>query len=173
MSGILTKINTMLNSVTNGNIFGKFGIVVGSTLAALFTPIIGLLITCFSATIVDMFYGLRVARKHKRKIESKKNWKGTLAKLIDEFQLIFLCRLIEHFVLGYSEVFILTGGVTIIIALTEIWSIIENLNTLDPNGPWKILGKFLKKKGEDYVGLELELNNSKNDDDSVLDSKES
>jgi len=61
-------------------------------------------------------------------------------------------------------VFVLTGGTTVIIALTELWSIIENLNTINPHGPWKALGKFLKKKGEDYIGTEIDL------DDDVIDN---
>lgn len=54
-----------------------------------------------------------------------------------------------------SGVFLLTGGATIIITLTELWSILENLNTLDPKGPWRMLSRFLRKKGEDYTGIEL------------------
>lgn len=62
----------------------------------------------------------------------------------------------ELAVLDQDGVFVLTGGATVIIGLTELWSIIENINTLDPDGPWRILGKFLKKKGEDYTGIDLE-----------------
>jgi hypothetical protein len=61
-------------------------------------------------------------------------------------------------------VFVLTGGATVIIGLTELWSILENLNTLNPDGPWKALGKFLKKKGEDYIGTEIELNDGDTND---------
>lgn len=64
---------------------------------------------------------------------------------------------LEWAVVDQSGVFLLTGGATIIITLTELWSIIENLNTLDPKGPWKLLGKFLRKKGEDYTGIDLNL----------------
>jgi hypothetical protein len=63
-------------------------------------------------------------------------------------------------------VFILTGGATVVIALTELWSILENLNTLNPEGPWKALGKFLKKKGEDFIGTEIDLN-----DDDITNTK--
>ena len=68
-------------------------------------------------------------------------------------------------VLGSSGVFVLTGGATIIISLTELWSIIENLNTLNPHGPWKVLGAFLKKKGEEYTGIELNFGENGNIDD--------
>lgn len=66
-----------------------------------------------------------------------------------------------------SGVFILTGGVTAIITLTEMWSILENLNTVDPNGPWRMLGKFLKRKGEDYTGIELDKDDEHIDDRKV------
>ena len=161
MIRLLTKISNTLNQITHGNVLEKVGIYIGSILTAFFAPIVGLIITCFLATIIDMIYGIKVAYKHKKKIESRKNWKGTLVKLIDEFWLIVLSRLVEFTVLDAEGVFVLTGGVTVIIALTEIWSIIENLNTLDPNGPWRVLGKFLKKKGEDYVGIKLDLNKDK------------
>ena len=73
-----------------------------------------------------------------------------------------------------QSMFILTGGVVVIIGLTELWSILENLNTLNPNGPWRALGAFLKKKGEDYIGTEIELENDKNDSiDPKKDSSES
>lgn len=68
---------------------------------------------------------------------------------------------------------ILSGGVTVIVTLTELWSILENLNTLNPDGPWKALSRFLKKKGEDYTGIELELNkdsNSKPNDEHSNDN---
>ncbi|MEE3413813.1 MAG: hypothetical protein VZR53_00390 [Prevotella sp.] len=64
--------------------------------------------------------------------------------------------------------FILTGGVTAIITLTELWSIIENLNTLDPKGPWKLLGKFLRKKGEDYTGIDLNFDDDDTNDTPVV-----
>ena len=43
--------------------------------------------------------------------------------------------------MGAGSVTLLSGGATVLICLTELWSIIENLNTLDPTGPWKILKK--------------------------------
>lgn len=64
--------------------------------------------------------------------------------------------MIEFNILNDSSVFVLSGGITVIIALTELWSILENLNTINPDGPWKALGKFLKKKGEDYVGIKID-----------------
>ena len=88
---------------------------------------------------------------------------------MDEFTIIALAHGIEWAVLDQTGVFLLTGGVTAIITLTEMWSIIENLNTIDPNGPWRILGKFLTKKGEDYTGIELDFDNEHTDDTKDAD----
>ena len=154
---LLSSIAHMFEGLSAGTPIGKIAITAGSALTALYSPIAALFITCFAFTAADMFYGIKVACKNKKKIESHKTWKGTLIKLIDEFTLISLARLLEWSVLNEEGVYILTGGTTVIIALTELWSIIENLNTLNPHGPWKALGKFLKKKGEDYIGTEIDL----------------
>jgi phage-related holin len=118
-----------------------------------------------------MIFGMKVARRFKKKIESGKNWRGTIRKIIDEFTIILIAHGIEWAVLDQSGVFVLTGGVTAIVTLTELWSIIENLNTIDPKGPWRILEKFLKKKGEDYTGIELDFNNEHTDDNKVVDDQ--
>ena len=65
--------------------------------------------------------------------------------------------------------FVLTGGATVIICLTELWSILENLNTLDPDGPWKSIGIFLRKKGGEYTGIEI--NDKNNECDNNVDVK--
>ena len=155
-----------------GTWYGKAAIAIGSIVTAFYSPIAALLVTCFAFTAVDMFYGIKVACRQKKKIESHKGWKGTLTKLADEMVIISLARLLEFAVLGEQGVFVLTGGSTVIIALTELWSILENLNTLNPHGPWKALGKFLKKKGEDYTGIEIKLNDE-HTDNITLDSIES
>lgn len=162
----------MFEGLSMGTWYGKALITAGSFLTAFYSPIAALLVACFAFTAADMFYGIKVSCKFKRKIESHKNWKGTITKLLDEFTIISLARLLEFAVLGDKGVFILTGGATVIIALTELWSILENLNTLDPKGPWRALGKFLKKKGEDYIGTEIEINDG-NTNNNKLDSSES
>ena len=71
--------------------------------------------------------------------------------------------MLEFTVLGSTGVFVLTGGATVIIGLTELWSILENLNTLNPKGPWRSLSRFLKKKGEDYTGINIDDEYDKHD----------
>lgn len=167
----MNAMGRMFEGLSAGTPLGKFMIAAGSIITAFYSPIVALLLACFTFTVVDLFYGIKVARKLKKKIKSNKSWKGTLSKLEHEFVIISLARLLEYAVLDDTGVFVLTGGATVIIGLTELWSILENLNTLNPEGPWRILGKFLKKKGEDYTGIDLEL--KQNDGDSQLDNKES
>lgn len=164
LNRLFQSISTALNGWAQGSVVGSMLLGTGVAITSFFAPIKSLLLICFATTIVDMFFGLRVARKFKKKIESGKNWKGTLRKIIDEFTIIALAHGIEWAILDESGVFLLTGGVTAIVTLTELWSIIENLNTIDPKGPWKILGAFLKKKGEDYTGIELDFENEHNSD---------
>lgn len=170
MQNTLNNISNNLESITQGTFVGKLLISTGAVLTAYFTPILGLLLTCFTTTIVDMLYGFKLAHKQHKKITSDRNRKGTLTKLRDEFAIICLARMIEFTVIGTSGVFILTGGVTVIIALTEIWSILETLNTLNPNGPWRSLSKFLKKKGEDYTGIDLDTNDNNSSNDLKKDN---
>lgn len=163
-----THLDEVISTITNSSSFGSMLVGAGALFTAYITPITGLIVTCFVLTLVDMIYGIAVAKKNKRKITSFKNWKGTLNKLYHELVLLGIARLIEFTVLGSTGVFVLTGGITVIVSLTELWSIIENLNTLYPHGPWKILGAFLKKKGEEYVGMELDLDKNGNNDDTKL-----
>ena len=170
---LLDSMERMFEGLSAGTSIGKISVALGSIITAFFSPIVALLICCFAFTVVDMFYGIKVAYKFKQKITSHKGWKGTLTKIIDEFTIISLARLLELAVLGAEQgVFVLTGGVTVIVALTELWSILENLNTLNPDGPWKALGKFLKKKGEEYIGTEIDLNDA-NTNNNKVDSNES
>lgn len=167
----LHQIGNAINSMVNGNFIGKMLVSAGAAITAFLAPIQWLLVICFATTVLDMISGMRVARKLKQKIQSSKNWSGTLRKILDEFMLVLLAHGIEWAILDESGVFVLTGGVTAIITLTELWSIIENLNTVDPDGPWRIIGKFLKKKGEDYTGIELDFDKDEHNDDTALADK--
>lgn len=169
LSETVQHILHTLNVMVNGSIVGKFLVGIGAAVVGYYAPIWYLLLICFATTIVDMIYGIKVARKFRKKIESGKNWSGTLRKIKDSFIIISLVHGLEWAVLDQSGVFLLTGGATTIITLTELWSIIENLNTLDPKGPWRALGKFLRKKGEDYTGIELDPNNEHTGDTDVVD----
>ena len=167
----LQRIGEAISSMVNGSFVGKMIVGAGAAITAFLAPIQWLLVICFATTVLDMISGMRVASKLKQKIQSSKNWSGTLRKILDEFMLVLLAHGIEWAILNESGVFVLTGGVTAIITLTELWSIIENLNTVDPEGPWRIIGKFLKKKGEDYTGIELDFDKDEHNDDTTVASE--
>lgn len=165
---VWSSIITAINSISGDTFIGKTIIATGALLTAYFTPIIGLLITCFATSFVDMVYGIQVAKMQHSKITSSKTRRGTWNKIKAEFAIIALARLLEFTVVGTTGVFVLTGGATVIITLTELWSILENLNTLYPNGPWRSLGKYLKKKGEAYTGIDLDFNKDDKHDNSNI-----
>lgn len=169
MTNLFQSIGHMFHSLSGNTWLGKVAIAGGALLTGYFTPIVGLLVACFSCSVVDMCYGIKVAMKQGQKITSKKNWKGTLIKIKDEFALILLGHLIEYVLFGADATLWLSGGITAIVTLTELWSILENLNTLNPDGPWRMLSKFLKAKGEEYTGINLDLNeDSDGNSDNVV-----
>ena len=133
----IQHIGAAMEGFSQGTTFGKFLIGLGSAIIGFFSPIIYLILICFATTIADMIYGIKVAIKKNKKVESGKTWKGTLGKIKAELVLLAIAHGLEWSVLDQSGVFVLTGGITVIITLTELWSILENLNTLDPKGPWK------------------------------------
>lgn len=165
---VWSSIITAINSISGDTFIGKTIIATGALLTAYFTPIIGLLITCFATSFVDMVYGIQVAKMQNSKITSSKTRRGTWNKMKAEFAIIALARLLEFTVVGTTGVFVLTGGATVIITLTELWSILENLNTLYPNGPWRSLSKYLKKKGEAYTGIDLDFDKDDKHDNSNI-----
>lgn len=165
---VWSSIITAINSISGNTFVGKTIIATGALLTAYFTPIIGLFITCFATSFVDMVYGIQVAKMQHSKITSSKTRRGTWNKIKAEFAIIALARLLEFTIVGTTGVFVLTGGATVIITLTELWSILENLNTLYPNGPWRSLSKYLKKKGEAYTGIDLDFNKDDKHDNSNI-----
>lgn len=167
---ILASIGNTFNTISNGTEIGKLAVAASAILVAYISPIVGLLVACFACSITDMIYGIKVAKRLGKKITSKKNWKGTLTKIKDEFTLILLAHLLEY-VIGCGDNFILSGGIAVIICLTEILSILENLNTLNPEGPWKLISKFLKKKGSDITDIDDNII-QQNDDDNKLVNKQ-
>ena len=57
------KIGETINSMVNGSIIGKFLVAAGTAITAFLAPIQWLLLICFATTVVDMIFGIRVARK--------------------------------------------------------------------------------------------------------------
>lgn len=180
MTDIFSSMNHVINIITNNSFVGKLMVGAGALATSFFTPIVGLIFACFALNVADLITGIRVSRKLGKKITSRKNWKGTITKVLQESQLLVLLHIIEYFAFSAVGVdsTLLTGGATILICLTEVWSLLENLNTLYPYGPWKILKDLLVKKGEDITGIEIDLdkygkvNNVKTVITKELDSEE-
>lgn len=176
MMDIFSSMCNVINIITNNSFFGKLMTIGGALTASFFTPIVGLIFACFALNIADLITGIRASRKLGNAITSRKNWKGTITKILQESQLLVLLHIIEHFVFSAVgvETTLLTGGASILICLTEVWSLLENLNTINPDGPWKILKDLLVKKGEDITGIEIDFDkNGKVSNIKPLDVKES
>lgn len=177
---ILSSIGSTIHAIAD-NFLSKLGVLIGSVAIAFFTPIAGLLFACFALNFADLITGLEVAYKQGKRLTSRKTWLGTIKKIRQESAVIVLLHVIEHFAMASMDTTILSGSATVLICLTEMWSILENLNTVNPDGPWKVLGQFLKKKGQDYTGLDLiigkhgknDFNTAKNSNDCCKLDKES
>jgi hypothetical protein len=65
IGGYISHIGNVLSTITNDSLLGKLLIGTGAVALAYITPIVGLLITCFALTAVDMLYGIAVAKKQK------------------------------------------------------------------------------------------------------------
>lgn len=153
-------INNSLNIIANNSLLTKVWITTCAFVSGFFVPVQFCILFVFSMIILDMYYGIKVSITLKRKIESNKSWNGTIRKMRDTFLLLCSMRGIEYFLINdWVTTKVLTCGTALLISLTELWSVLENLNTIDPNGPWKLVSKFLRKKGEEYTGIDLEDNN--------------
>lgn len=123
----------------------------------LFIPILPIITVCFVVILIDLYYGLKVSHKAGVKIQSKYTWGGTLSKMRDSLVMIALGHLIEIYIIGAeSPLSILVGTIALLITLTELWSILENLNTLNPSGPWRALSFILKDKSKRHLDIDVE-----------------
>lgn len=171
---ILSSIGSTINAIA-GDFYSKLALIVGATATAFFTPIAGLIAACFILNIADLITGLEVAVKQGKTLWSRKMWTGTIKKIRQESVVIILMHVIEHFAMStITTTTVLSGGATVLICLTELWSILENLNTVNPQGPWKMLDSFLKKKGEDIVGIKFDIdkNGKVNNIDTVSSTED-
>lgn len=153
----LSKISDTISRITDDTIIGKAIMFSSVFFSSFFLPIVPIILLCFVATLIDMYYGIKVADSQKVKPQSRYMWTGTLRKLRDTFVILTMARGIELYILNaITDAPLLVGSSALVITLTEVWSIIENMNTLNPHGPWRILNKFLKKKGSRYLNIDIE-----------------
>ena len=140
----------LLNNIGSMNYFRE--LINEGPIKFLFCILSGLM--TFGAIVFDAILGCKVARKFGKAIETRKLWK-TLVKFFYCFAIIVFADLIDtHILVSFNAHLVeISAG---IVAGVELWSAIENLNEIDPTGPWRILSKFIKSKGERYLDITID-----------------
>lgn len=157
MKATISRIMESMIKLSGDSQIAAVGVTGLAFLSNFFLPVMPVVLTCFGLSLFDLWYGLKVAKMQKTKLESRRTWNGTIKKLRDTLTIITAARGIELFILvNFIDSMFLVGGVSLIIAMTEFWSILENLNTLNPKGPWRALGKFMRQKGSDALKMDLD-----------------
>lgn len=128
---------------------GTFSWVAGS-----FTPLWTVLFILLLIVLVDAYLGSKIAFKNQKKFESRRlrktlrkfGWCGAIIWFANQIDVSILVSIDAHLVEFFAG----------LIAGVELWSVIENLATLYPDGPWKLLNKFIRKKGEKYLDITID-----------------
>lgn len=149
-------MNEIVNFVQR---FGQNGyaamIGVLSTIAALFSPAIPIVITVFCFIFADTYYGYKVSKKYGNKLESNKLWK-TVWKLRDCFILITLGLLLDKYILLTYDTLAAVKVAAGAICAAEGLSLLESFRALHPNALLsKLLAKIIKSKAEKYLDADL------------------
>lgn len=149
-------MNEIVNFVQR---FGQNGyaamIGVLSTIAALFSPAISIVITVFCFIFADTYYGYKVSKKYGNKLESNKLWK-TVWKLRDCFILITLGLLLDKYILLTYDTLAAVKVAAGAICAAEGLSLLESFRALHPNALLsKLLAKIIKSKAEKYLDVDL------------------
>lgn len=125
-----------------------------SWLLGTFTPLWTILFIIFLLILTDMILGCKVSLINNSKLESRKFWK-TLRKFCWCCAIIWFSHEIDKDIFTSFNAHLVeffSGA----IAGVELWSILENLTALHPDGPWKLLNKFIKSKGEKYLDITID-----------------
>lgn len=155
MTDVINRIIDTVQRVSNDSTVIQVGVAISTLISNFYLPIIPVIAICFGLTVIDLLYGIKVA-KIQGVIESRRTWTGTIKKMIDTFTLLTMVRGIELYLLAGITGTVIIGSVATIIGLTELWSILENMNTLNPDGPWRAVSKFMKIKGSGIIGTDIE-----------------
>ena len=128
----VATVNYFKEIISDGPIkfFACIGTTLTSVLSTFLLPIWVPIIAVGILIIIDMILGIR-------------SLMICCGHLVDEY---IISSIDLHLVEGFAG---LVAGV-------ELWSMVENLQTLDPTGPWKIFSKFIKKKGEKYLDITID-----------------
>lgn len=127
---------------------------VASALSTFFLPIWTTILAVCILILIDMILGTKVSLCKGEPFQSRKLW-STLKKFGWSSMAISCAHLMDTYIIVSFDAHLvelfagMIGGV-------ELWSMLENLQTLDPTGPWKIFSKVLKTKGERYLDITIE-----------------
>lgn len=124
-----------------------------STLSSFLVPIWTTLFAVGMLIIVDAVLGTMASMSFGNRFESRRLW-STIKKLGWSTMIICCAHLMDLYIITSLDAHLveffagMIGGV-------ELWSMVENLQTLDPTGPWRIFGKFIRSKGEKYLDITI------------------
>jgi len=111
-------------------------------ITAFLAPISSIIFGVVFLVACDLITGVIAAFKKKEKITSSK-LSRTISKLLVYFVTIVVCRIINEYLLFGADVVPLTSMVTSYIALTELKSILENLDKMT-KGKMSALGAIMR-----------------------------
>lgn len=152
----VSTVNYFSELINDGpaKFFACVGTSITSMLSTFFLPIwIPIVATCI-LTLIDMILGMKVALNKGEKIQSRKAW-ATIRKLCFSTMMISCGHLVDQYILTSFNAHLVECFAGMV-AGVELWSMMENLHTLDPTGPWKLFKKFLKNKGEKYLDITID-----------------
>lgn len=167
---VMTLFKSMCSSMT------RFASSAFTGILAFLAPVSVAIIAAASFIIIDVVLGYRVSKKYGHKhIESYKLWK-TINKIFEAMLLIVGAYVIDTNIvtsLNLHAVEFVSG----MICGTEFISWLESMKELHPNCKMckvmeKVLGKVIKAKGEKYLGVNLDIDDFKpnNNDNNNISS---
>lgn len=127
---------------------------IASALSTFFLPIWTTILAVCILILIDMILGTRVSISKGEPFQSRKLW-STIKKFGWSTMAISCAHLTDTYIIVSFDAHLvecfagMIGGV-------ELWSMMENLQTLDPTGPWRIFSKVLKSKGERYLDITID-----------------
>lgn len=129
---------------------------IASAFSTFFLPIWTTIFAVCILIAIDAVLGITVSHNIGEPFQSRKLW-STLKKFGWSAIAISCAHLIDaHIITSFDAKLVeFFAGM---ISMVELWSVVENLKTLDPTGPWKIFGKFIRTKGEKYLDITIDKN---------------
>lgn len=150
-----TAVSRLADIIAPAPLWTKSIIAVLTALVAYFAPIGPLLFLVTVLSVIDMVYGILIAKKFHKKITSKR-LKDTPKKITNEMVVILATFLAEKLLFPGSG-YVLSAGATAIMCAAEGLSILENIHTLNPHSRVFItLKKYLVNKLSDKYGVDID-----------------